>query len=814
MAKPASGKSNNKNTSPARNARRKEVRRNLSKDTFSWRSFLYQTETYTSIGLALIFITGITAVLIWVSNKSLIGEKQIMRETYVSRVAFQVFDKDKTDNNRELAIRKAPRVYTGSQAYLEKLEFNLRSLPAAVADKPTLNDIEPELVTTFSLTPQSLQALQVYVDDQGAVTNEWSSLIDTFMREGLYRKPVITSNRYQAELINETPAPIILKPVEGVEITTTVSAFIDVAGGETIEMKFAPLVGVFPEPLRPSIMSRLTKGLEPTYIFDEVATNLSREQAAAAIPNEYTNYEPGFVLYKKGEILTADQLKLVNEEYLQYVKNTDKLTLYASRMGTLGVVLLTTILLAGYLIRFHPKIIHKPLRVLVLVILMIVLFAITCTASSIVPGGILIFALIPTLLLSIITTVAYGQRFALVIGMLYPMLVCYALNLPMGYYILFVGCIGTNVYQLREIRDRDRLVYAGAITGVFAAVGVILLSLGYRPVVDGFMRATLLDALGGASSGLVVGIFTLGILSTVERIFNVTTGLTLVELRDPKQALLRELQQRAPGTYNHSIQVANLAEAATEAIGANSLLTYVGALYHDIGKMNKPSYFVENQADGENRHKKLSPAMSLLIIVGHVKDGIEMARDHGLPKPLHHFIEAHHGTTLVEYFYHAAKEKAQSGESLEQVEEVEYRYPGPKPRSREVAVTMLSDVVESASRAMSEPTPSRIEQLVRLMGEKRLIDGQFDDCDLTLRELRMVEDSLIKSLCAIHHVRINYPSEQQQQKREELSTAATKEDPSGIAAAAASTTTADKKSTNGNNPTINASNTTNKKHTA
>ena len=255
-----------------------------------------------------------------------------------------------------------------------------------------------------------------------------------------------------------------------------------------------------------------------------------------------------------------------------------------------------------------------------------------------------------------------------------------------------------------------------------------------------------------------VSFVVLGLLPTIERLFDITTGMTLAELRDPRQPLLRQLQQKAPGTYNHSLQVANIAEAAADAIGADSLLLYVGAMYHDIGKMSKPEYFIENQTGGPSKHDKLSPAMSLLVIIGHVKDGIELAREYGIPRSLLHFIEAHHGTTLVEYFFHAAKTQVQEGDRKDSVEEVEFRYPGPKPQTKEAAILMLSDCVESASRAMGEPNPSRIESLVRELSRKRLADGQFDHCDLTFRELSLVEDAIINRVSAIHHGRISYPS--------------------------------------------------------
>jgi putative nucleotidyltransferase with HDIG domain len=263
-----------------------------------------------------------------------------------------------------------------------------------------------------------------------------------------------------------------------------------------------------------------------------------------------------------------------------------------------------------------------------------------------------------------------------------------------------------------------------------------------------------------------VGSLTLFLLPGVERLFDVATGLTLIELRDPQHPLLRELQLRAPGTYTHSLNVATIAEAAADAIHADTLLTYVGALYHDIGKMNKPEYFVENQVGGVNRHEKLSPAMSLLVIVGHVKDGMELAREFRLPRPVRHFIESHHGTTLVEFFYHRARqqalaEKGRAPEDEGQVpDEFEYRYPGPKPRTREAAILMIADAVESTTRTLEDPTPARIDSVVRSIVMKRLLDGQFDDCGITLVELNRISEAVGRTVASLYHSRIQYPEDQ------------------------------------------------------
>jgi putative nucleotidyltransferase with HDIG domain len=235
--------------------------------------------------------------------------------------------------------------------------------------------------------------------------------------------------------------------------------------------------------------------------------------------------------------------------------------------------------------------------------------------------------------------------------------------------------------------------------------------------------------------------------------------MSLLELADASQPLLRRLQAEAPGTHHHSQQVAILAEAAAEAIGANSLLCRVAAYYHDVGKINKADYFIENQSGGESRHINLNPSVSFYIITGHVKDGIELAREYNLPTSIIPFIQQHHGTTLVEYFYHQACTKQEKCEpDGPGIADHEYRYPGPKPRSRETAIVMLADAVESASRAMPEPTATRVQALVHDLAMRRLLDGQFDECDLTMRDLETIERTMMKTLFGIYHGRIAYPS--------------------------------------------------------
>ncbi|MDZ7620335.1 MAG: HDIG domain-containing protein, partial [Patescibacteria group bacterium] len=286
-------------------------------------------------------------------------------------------------------------------------------------------------------------------------------------------------------------------------------------------------------------------------------------------------------------------------------------------------------------------------------------------------------------------------------------------------------------------------------------INLAMAILDNQPLGKALLSTALRDALWATAAGFLMT----GLLPFVEKTFGVLTDLSLLELGDVAHPLLQELVRRAPSTYNHSVTVGSIAEAAAESIGARGLLCRVGAYFHDIGKMLKPGYFIENQRDQENRHETLVPAMSTLVIVAHIKDGGDLGRQYRLPQPIIDLIEQHHGTTRVGFFFERASEQQKSNPDAGQVDEKTYRYPGPKPQTKEAGVLMLADAVESASRTLVEPTPARIESLVRSVAERRLHDGQFDESGLTLRELRTIERSLVMSLTAIYHGRLKYPDQ-------------------------------------------------------
>jgi putative nucleotidyltransferase with HDIG domain len=451
-------------------------------------------------------------------------------------------------------------------------------------------------------------------------------------------------------------------------------------------------------------------------------------------------------------ILTFDLIKQVQYNYLNLIFTT-------------VIVLLICLAIAFYIHHYQKRIIINHTRALAIVGLYILLLVTTKVSA-------LLFnhtsgATGSAVTAAIILTIAYNQRFAIGMIMFYCLLGCFAIGTIDKYQLtdinlfltMMAGAI-TSCFSLREIRTRMKLLQVSALSAT-----IVFLTAGSLASLDFLAeKLTLSEVFNNAGyhagATFIVGLLIQSLLPLIEKVFRIATSMTLLDYSDANQPLLKKLAMEAPGTFSHSLLIGSIAEAAAEAINRNGLLCRVGAYYHDIGKINKASYFIENQFGAASRHKELSPTMSQLIIVGHVKDGIEMAREYNLPNVLRQFIETHHGTTLIEHFYNEAKKlknRNSKGKAVNMPSESEFRYPGPKPRTKEAAIVMLADTIEGAVRSLTEVTPTKVEAVVHTMSMRRLQDGQFDECDLSLRELSQIEASISKTLAAHHHGRIPYP---------------------------------------------------------
>jgi putative nucleotidyltransferase with HDIG domain len=337
------------------------------------------------------------------------------------------------------------------------------------------------------------------------------------------------------------------------------------------------------------------------------------------------------------------------------------------------------------------------------------------------------------------------------------------------------------VFVTLQVRRRNRLIRAGIFIGLatwlmaaaFGLIGPIVWES--LPLTDWPMIGW--QSLAAVGIGVATAVVVSGLLPAFESMFNITTDISWLEMSDMNHPLLRRLSMEAPGTYHHSLAVANLAESAAEAIGANPTICRVSSYFHDIGKLVKPDYFVENQPPGHNPHDDLTPTMSALIIVAHVKEGVDLALKNKLNPLVVDAIQQHHGTSLVAYFYQRARQQQEDArlggkimkmraEDIPEVREESFRYPGPKPQTREIAILSLADSVESASRSIERPTPQRIEEMVTELIDNRIADHQLDDCPLTLAELRRVGESFRSTLGSMMHSRVAYPRREPKESRE------------------------------------------------
>jgi putative nucleotidyltransferase with HDIG domain len=453
-----------------------------------------------------------------------------------------------------------------------------------------------------------------------------------------------------------------------------------------------------------------------------------------------------------------ESLLLLEREHGEFLRLQDARQSAARALATLGLFL-AMFALAGFYIHLHHRDVLADFGHVATLLSLAVATVLVCTLGA---GESWQAEVVPLLIFAMTVAIAYDEDLALLLMAQVALVVIVALGQGLSDYVTLTAPAAAMVFWMGRIRSRSKLIYVGLWAGgvaILTCLGANLLA-GRSLVLEGgtIDLQLLAEAIRIGAWTVLAGFLMTGLLPFIEKWFGVLTDLSLLEVGDVAHPLLQELVRRAPGTYNHSINVASLGEAAAEAIGARGLLVRVGAYFHDVGKMLKPSYFVENQGQ-ENRHESLVPAMSTLIIVAHVKEGVELARQYGLPQPIIDLIAEHHGTTLVEYFYRLATERSQNAPHGEDVDEQTYRYPGPKPSTRESAVLMLTDAVESASRTLTEPTPARIASLVHDLAMKRLLDGQFDECGLTLEELGVIEQSLVKSLTAVYHGRVKYPDQ-------------------------------------------------------
>ena len=653
-------------------------------------------------------------------------------------------DEAKTNEVKEKALTNFLPVYELRQGYWEDerkaISAFFKELDAAKKLNNVDDNVRAEKVKkTANITLENNQILAMLAGDASKLEGIVLGIMDKISPK------IITDDSTLEELISNKKNEItILNIKTSAEIKVSRSDLYTKQQLRPVIEKELTAAGIEQGDLQQALANLIILPLDSNLIYDKTETETRRKAILEKITPVYNQ-----ILVKKNELIIGQGQRVTSTHLAQLNQLAAKergryKAVYFG--GILVIMILLITVLVVYLDSYRSRIFlkSKNLYLIFTVALLNIFLAKIIVTSPISPyimpiatGAMLLSmlldmgcAFIVSILMSVVIGIISGNRFdmmtiALVAGM-------------------------TGAYFVRGVRRRGQILAAGLFVGVaefMVICGLGLLNL-FEPSV--FMK----EGMWGLASGILSSAVVMLALPLFESLFELTTDVTLLELSDLNHPLLRRMVLEAPGTYHHSLIVGNLAEAASDAIGANSLLARVGAYYHDIGKIEKSEYFSENEAEGKSHHEGLAPSMSALIITSHVKDGMELARKYKLNNALMDFIAQHHGTGLIYYFYQRALEKVGNEETLE---EEGFRYPGPKPQTKEAAIVLLADSVEAASRTLDDPTPARINSLVQKIINNKFIDSQLDECELTLKDMNKISEAFVRILTGIFHTRVEYP---------------------------------------------------------
>lgn len=495
--------------------------------------------------------------------------------------------------------------------------------------------------------------------------------------------------------------------------------------------------------LTDAVKDMVKSQINPNCFYDEEKTQELIEETRKSVAKVMIKQNQ--IIVKEGVPVTQDELDILSSlGMLDDGKNTSTyLYVYLVLAVFLGMIMF---LEYNYIDRNYSDIFKntKKITLISVINLMTLVFARTI--------GLISPFLIPFACAPMLITLLINYKISIVVSILNVIVVSIASSFDAQ--VMMVGIISSILGStlLRKMQQRNDLIYSTLYISVVGAI--INVSTGI--LISSNLSEVLTKSAITFMGGVLGGIFALGILPFLEGTFNEVTTLKLLELSNPNHPLLKKLLMEAPGTYHHSMLVANLAEMASEEVGANSVIVRIGSYYHDIGKTERPYFFGENQMGGDNPHTHMTPNLSAKIIISHVKDGLELARKYNLPKVVQDIIAEHHGTTLVKYFYYTMKNNS---ENPDEIKEEDYRYPGPIPSSKEAGIIMLADSVEAAVRSIKEPNEDKIKEMINNIINDKLSCGQLNDCNLTIKDVEKIKKCFLTALNGIYHHRIEYPKE-------------------------------------------------------
>jgi putative nucleotidyltransferase with HDIG domain len=496
-------------------------------------------------------------------------------------------------------------------------------------------------------------------------------------------------------------------------------------------------------------MQILSLVLQPNLLFSESDTEANYTENLANLSLTKGAVDQGQIIVRRGDIVTPDTANILNSLAEARSLTATSLERWMRYLGETIIISIAIMMFFIYIYLYRKPIFERPVMFfLVFLVLTIVILP----SSIIYPFESVNSLIIPIAISPIILTIIFDSRVGLMATVSLAIITGVIHDYNFEYMVATIAACSLGVFSVRDIKKRSQFF--------FITPGIVFIT--YVMVSAGFSLArftgwdTFIENLFFIGVNSVFILFTYPLILLFEKLFKITTDFTLLELADTNLPLMKDLMNKAPGTFHHSLQVANLAESAASNIGANALLCRVGAMYHDIGKMIKPSYFIENQ-NKNNDHDKLKPRMSALVIKAHVSEGVKIARDHNLPEVLVDFIRTHHGTSLIRYFHSKAME------SSDNVLDDDFRYDGPIPFTKEQGILMLADGVEASCRSMKDTTYSKLEAQINRIVDGNINDEQLSNCPLTFKQIQIIKESFLSILKGVYHSRIEYPNEDEEQ---------------------------------------------------
>ncbi|MEL6848256.1 MAG: HDIG domain-containing metalloprotein [Bacteroidota bacterium] len=673
---------------------------------------------------------------------------------------------DSLEIQRDLAASQIPRIFErdSSRAQQSQLnlsqhwdnwEANLTSLQQAAARQDTVSllSIKQGFFDQFypDLSLNTLLALPVE-SWVGNLRKESSKLSQAIYRTGFLNASLMDSLGTYVALRHQSGEEIWV-PTEQVIVTSAEFGNMVLEGSNSQQNMAAEI-----------LLNTLQRILEPNFYYNADLTQLVKDQQRKLVSPIKGKVNKGDIIIQKGEVIDRAKFEvlesLIQEEEKRFGEQSRGWTFFSQFL----VITLICSILFAFLKNYTPRVFFDNQRlVLILVTILLTVGAMVISAKLIgiaekmadILGpnvNLSYIYLAPACIVPIFMINFFGPRIAYMANLVVALLG--GILIQQGLEFVFVQIMAGTlaVYSLRNLREREEFFLTLLLIFLAYCVSYIAFNLyskgGWAEI---NYRTILLFGIN-----MVFTVIGYNFIYLFEQVFGATSDLSLLELLDTNHPLLKEMHRKAPGTFQHSTQVANIAESVINEIGGNALLIHVAALYHDVGKMAHPGYFIENMSEEgkkANPHLKIPPEESARIIIGHVKEGVELAKKHHLPKEIIHFVETHHGTTRVEYFYRMWLENGGNPEEGDAL----FRYPGPRPFTKEMAVLMISDSMEAAARSIPHPTPEKIEMMVNKILDFKIKDGQLDDSNLTFRDISNIRKIVVQQLLSIHHARIEYP---------------------------------------------------------